>query len=280
MSECSEGADAVSTLTRRQDRWIAPPADRSTFAPGMRLLPADVRSDVQRLYGVLRTLDDLVDGEDPRAAQRVDAVEHWARGREADTPETHTLADLAWKYPLSRSAVRLFCGGMRHDISRGELYTEGDLALYCQQAGGSVGIMLGCLLGSTGAAVESKLAVLGRAVQLTNILRDIDDDGARGRVYIDRETIARYGAPKPGAREALLRHLIAAADRLYAEGVTAIPLLKRGRRAVSLSAAIYQEILRQIEREGFGRQPGRVTVPSWRTLLLGAKHRLPLRNPA
>ena len=140
--------------------------------------------------------------------------------------------------------------------------------------------MLACLLGSTGVDAKGKMAVLGRAVQLTNILRDIDDDHARGRVYIDGQTIARYGVPVPGAREELLRHLIARADALYAEGFAAVPLLNRGRRAVSLSAVLYREILRQIERDGFGRHFGRVALPSWRTRLLSAQHRLLMRHPA
>ncbi len=249
----------------------APAADRSTFAPGMRLLPDEVRTDVYRLYQVLRVLDDLVDEDDPQAAQRVDAVERWARGEDTATPETLTLAELTHRYPLSRAAVLLFCRGMRHDISRCAIVTKEDLSRYCLQAGGSVGIMLACLLGSSEDG-QAKMAVLGRAVQLTNILRDIDDDHSHGRVYIDHQTIAEYGAPEPGAREALLRHLIAQADQLYAEGLDAIPLLERGKRAVSLSAALYQEILREIEREGFGLRAGRVTLPSWRTRLLTAEH--------
>jgi phytoene synthase len=253
-------------------------ADRSTFAPALALLPASLKADVQRLYRVLRTLDDLVDDDDPRAGQRVAAVERWAReeGQELQTPETRALADLAQRYPLPRNALMEFCQGMRHDIARASIDTEADFARYCQQAGGSVGIVLANMLGTTHPDCEHKMATLGRAMQVTNILRDIDEDFAHGRVYIAQSTIERFGHPTPGAREALLRHQIAHADALFDESAGAIPHLRNGRRAMALSATLYREILRQIERDGFGRNPGRSVIPGWRLRLLTARHHLTL----
>jgi phytoene synthase len=111
-------------------------------------------------------------------------------------------------------------------------------------------------------------------MQRTNILRDIDEDLTQGRLYIPASAIERYGFPAPGAREALLKDQIARADKLYEQGIGAIPLLANGRRAMGLSAILYREILRQIEREGFGRKPGRATVPAWRRQLLASKYTL------
>jgi phytoene synthase len=105
-------------------------------------------------------------------------------------------------------------------------------------------------------------------------VRDIDEDHEHGRLYIARTTIERFGPPTPGTREALLRDQIARADALYREGLGAIPLLARGQRGMALSAALYREILRQIERDGYGRRPGRVAVPRWRQRLLVTTHRL------
>ncbi len=251
-------------------------ADRSTFAPALQLLPGNLKADVQRLYRVLRTLDDLVDEDDPRAARRVAAVECWTRGEHArtNTPETRTLAGLAGRYPLPRDALMQFCQGMRHDIARASIDTEEDFARYCQQAGGSVGVVLASMLGTSHPDGARKMAALGRAMQVTNILRDIDEDLAHGRLYIARTTIERFGYPAPGARDALLRDQIAHADALFEEGAGAFPLLRSGRRAMSLAATLYREILRQIERDGFGREPGRSAIPGWRMRLLTAKHRL------
>jgi phytoene synthase len=249
--------------------------DGSTFAPGLALLPEPVRADVKRLYSVLRTLDDLVDEDDPRAAARVGAIEAWARGLAAGSPETRTLDELERSRPFPRERLLEFCAGMRHDIARASVEDERGFARYCQQAGGSVGVVLAHILGTVGDRHETErlMAVLGRAMQVTNILRDIDEDRAHGRVYIPRTAIERHGFPAPGAREALLREWIPRADALYEQGAGAIPLLRDGRAAMALSADLYREILRQLEREGFGARPGRAVVPAWRAQLLIARHR-------
>ncbi len=236
----------------------------SSFNVGVSLLPLRLQSDARRLYYLLRTIDDLVDEGDPRAEERVSAVERWGRGEVAETPETRTLDDLAARYPLSRRALIEFCRGMRHDLSGASIETEADLERYCGQAGGTVGIMLAALLGVKRSDGVEKMATLGSAMQWTNILRDIDEDLERGRVYIAQTTIKRFGLPLPGFREELLRDQIGRADALYAEGQEAISLLRSGRLAMGLSTTLYREILRQIEREGFGRTAGRAKIPAWR----------------
>jgi phytoene synthase len=263
-----------TTRTTEQRRDPASVLASSTLSAGIRLLPRDLQADARKLYYVLRTVDDLVDEHDPRAPERVEAVERWANGQESETPETNTFADLSRRYPLSRQAVLEFCQGMRHDLAQTEIETEEDLERYCHRVGGTVGIMLAGLFGTSHPDCERKMALLGTAMQRTNILRDIDEDHAHGRLYIARTTIERFGFPAPGAREDLLRDQIARADRLYKEGLGAIPLLSRGGQGMALSTALYREILRQIERDGYGHTPGRATVPAWRRRLLIAKHQL------
>jgi len=254
--------------------------DTSTFSAGIRLLPGDLQADARRLYRVLRTIDDLVDDEDPQAESRVQAIEHWANGQQTDTPETHILTDLASRYPLPPEAMIEFCRGMRDDLERKPIDTEADLERYCQYVGGAVGVVLARIFGTSHPEGEHKMAILGRAFQRTNILRDIDEDHAHGRLYIARTTIDQFGLPEPGAREELLRDQIARADRMYEEGLGAIPLLSRGRRGMALAAALYREILRQIERDGYGRNPGRATIPPWRRHILAAKHRVIRHRPS
>jgi phytoene synthase len=109
------------------------------------------------------------------------------------------------------------------------------------------------------------------AMQRTNILRDIDEDGGKGRVYLASETLERFGGSlAPGHRAALLRDQIARADRLYEHGMAGIPTLRTGRRAVAAAAVMYREILRQIEREGYGARAGRVAVTGRRKLAVAA----------
>jgi 15-cis-phytoene synthase len=238
--------------------------DSSTFGEGVRLLPRAVQQDIRSLYYVLRTIDDLVDDGQPDAEPRLAAVERWAHDGTIETEETAILKGLAARHPLDRRALLEFCAGMRHDLTGATIEHETDLERYCQQAGGAVGIMLAGVLGARDSRCISGMATLGRAMQRTNILRDIDEDSASGRTYIAKSTIRRYGSPLPGARERLLRDQIARADALYDQGLPAIDQLTHGREAMSLATALYREILRQIERDGYGRKPGRAEITSHR----------------
>jgi phytoene synthase len=248
-----------------------------TFALAARLLPREVRDDVYRLYLVFRTLDDLVDDGEPDALCRVVAVEEWCRGGAPRTPETRLLAGLDVRHGLPRDALLDFCAGMRHDLDGALVLTEEDLETYCYRVAGTVGITMGALLGTRpGVDARPSAAALGKAMQRTNVLRDIDEDWENGRVYLARETLERFGfldgaPPPPAAREELLREQIARADALYEEGIAGISLLLSGRVAIRAAAAMYREILRQIEREGYGRRAGRIVVPRSRKILVAAR---------
>ncbi len=243
--------------------------------PGIQLLPDDIKADVGQLYRALRTIDDLVDNGRAGAKERVEAMECWARGDDPETPETQTFADLAKRCPFPAKAVLEFCKGMRHDLAHATVDTEADLERYCQQVGGAVGEMLAGIfdINTSYTDGKQKMAILGRATQRVNILRDIDEDYAHGRLYIPRTTIKRFGFPIPGARKHLLRDQIAHAEQLYEEGLDAIPLFPRARQAIDVTVALYREILRQIEREGYGSIPGRVAIPAWRKRMLVYRYR-------
>lgn len=241
-----------------------------TFALACRLLPRSVRRDVYLLYLVFRTLDDLVDTDDPGAPARIAAVEAWCRGGAAASRETQILAEVAGRRPLPREALLEFCQGMRDDLEAAPIDTEADLDAYCYRVAGTVGIVMAAVLGTRGDA-DAAAAALGMAMQRTNILRDVDEDRANGRTYLAAETVVRFGSLAPGRREQLLRDQIARADELYDRGLAGIPRLCRGRRAIAAAAGMYREILRQIEREGYGARAGRAVVPRRRKLLIAAR---------
>ena len=259
--------DPVLLEARSTTRRVA-----RTFALACRLLPRALRDDVYRLYLVFRTLDDLVDEGDSRAAERVAAVEAWCRDGTAGSREARLLAALDARHGLPRDAVLDFCRGMRDDLAGTPVATEAALEVYCYRVAGTVGVVMTSLLGtSDDARALPAAAALGKAMQRTNILRDIDEDLAAGRVYLAAETIERFGSIAPGERAELVRDQIARADALYDEGIAGIRLLLSGRRAIRAAAFMYREILRQIEREGYGERAGRVVVPRSRKLLIAAR---------
>ena len=262
-----ERRDEVLDQARATTRRVA-----RTFAMACRLLPRGVRDDVYRLYLVFRTLDDLVDDRDPAAPGRVTAVEAWARGGPPGSPEARLLATLDARRPLPREALLDFCRGMRDDLAGRPIATEEELDRYCYRVAGTVGVVMAALFGTTRPGAERQAAALGMAMQRTNILRDIDEDLAYGRIYLARETVERFGSLEPGLREQLVRDQIRRAEALYEEGMAGIPALACGRRAIAAAAAMYREILRQIEREGYGRAAGRAVVPRRRKLAVAARH--------
>lgn len=249
-----------------------------TFALAARLLPRDVREDVDLLYLVLRTLDDLVDleadgADDPTVAARLTAVAAWTADRpiQAVTRETRILDDLIRRHPaLPRDALADFVSGMRQDLAGPAIATEADLDVYCYRVAGTVGRLMAAILGARGPIADSAARSLGIAMQRTNIIRDVDEDLARGRCYLPTETLRRHGiadaeALRTAGRAALLRDAIARADVAYDAGLAGIPHLRHGRRSVLAAARLYREILRQVERDGLGaRRPHRAVVPRWR----------------
>jgi len=248
-----------------------------TFSIACRWLPRSVRDDVYLLYLVFRTLDDLVDEQRPEAAARVGALAAWAAGGPGPrTREIEVLEAVDRRTPLPRAPLLAFCAGMRADLAGAGFATEGDVDRYCYQVAGTVGELMAAVLGTRDEArARPAAAALGMAMQRTNILRDIDEDLGGGRVYVARETLRRFGpgSLEAGRREALLRDQIARADALYEEGIAGIPLLCSGRWAVSAAAGMYREILRQIEREGYGERPGRPVVRPARKFLVAARAR-------
>jgi phytoene synthase len=235
----------------------------TTFAFACRLLPAEIRDDVYLLYQVFRTVDDLVDEHAPDARERLRALAAWASGDPgAVSPETEVLDALAARHPLPRDAVTDFCAGMERDLGGARFATERELDRYCYEVAGTVGVVMTAVLGSREPdSARASAAALGMAMQRTNILRDIDEDAAAGRVYISDEARRRHGGSlEPGARSELVREQIARADELYEDGLLGLSTLRQGRAAIAIAARLYREILREIERGGFGRLPGRAVV--------------------
>ena len=256
-----------------------------SFALAARFLPRNVRDDINLLYLALRRLDDLVDLEAPSgSAQRADAQQRLAAIRtwintgaiaDAGGDELAIFVDLQRRTPaLPTDAISAFLDGMESDLAGPVMESDADLDLYCYQVAGTVGRLMAALLGVRGgddAQADHAARALGAAMQRTNILRDIDEDLANGRVYLPATSLRRVGLDpaaasgptslRDGDRRALYMAEIARADAEYEVGVAGIRHLLNGGRSIRVAGHLYREILRQIERDGFGvRRPHRPVV--------------------
>ena len=267
-----------------------------SFALAARFLPREVRDDINLLYLALRRLDDLVDLEAPSgstqradAQQRLAAIRTWLNSGaiEADGGEELAIfVDLQRRTPsLPIDAIGAFLDGMESDLAGPVMESDADLDHYCYQVAGTVGRLMASMLGVVpGHEREADRAAraLGAAMQRTNILRDIDEDLANGRVYLSAASLRAHNIDPAAAsgstslrdadRGELLRDEIARADAEYDEGLNGIRYLTHGGRSIRAAALLYREILRQIERDGYGaRRPHRPVVGRARKATLLAR---------
>jgi 15-cis-phytoene synthase len=250
-----EAQDVIDTVAR-------------SFSAASRLLPRAVRSDVNLLYLAVRTLDDLVDGEDPSAGTRLDEVERWVATGRVTCREAAILDRLAARHPaLPRDAVAEFCEGQRRDLHPRPFRTEQELDEYCYRVAGTVGRMMAAMLGARHTDADAAARALGIAMQRTNILRDVDEDLGSGRVYLPEETLhlAGVGDLSRDDRSLALRVEVAIAEWWYERGLAGIVHLPQGRLAVRTAATMYREILAQVGRDGWGRRR------PWRPVVSGRR---------
>jgi 15-cis-phytoene synthase len=169
------------------------------FAYGIRLLPPAKRRGLAAVYAYARRIDDIGDGTLP-AEEKIAALEDARRAvldlsaAPRDDPVLVALADVGRTFPVPMPAFGELIDGCVADV-RGTTYRAfDDLLYYCRCVAGSIGrLSLGIFGTKQDAAHAAELAdSLGVALQLTNILRDVREDYARGRVYLPSEDLAKF----------------------------------------------------------------------------------------
>jgi phytoene synthase len=179
------------------------------FAYGIRLLPPAKRQALAAVYAFARRIDDIGDGPLP-ASDKLAALGQvraslcaLAAGRpDGSDPVLVALADAAGRFAIPLAAFGELIEGCEADVRGTSYRTFDDLLHYCRCVAGSVGRLSLGVFGTSDPRAAVPLAdSLGVALQLTNILRDIAEDYAHGRVYLPAEDLERFGchlAPPPG----------------------------------------------------------------------------------
>jgi phytoene synthase len=242
----------------------------SSFGLAMRVLPPPRRAAMFSIYAFCRAVDDIADGPAPASVRRA-ALERWRADVDAGydgtwSPRLRPLAPHIAAYDLARADFHAVIDGMLMDAQDRPICAPpaDTLDLYCDRVAAAVGRLSVRVFGLP--ADDGLLLAhhLGRALQLTNILRDIDEDAAIGRAYVPRELllgagvearVCAAGAGEIAAHPALSRacaDLAAQARRHYG---AADFVLRRHRgsagRAPRLMGAVYAALLARLAARGW-----------------------------
>ncbi len=253
-------------------------------------LPSSTRRDAALAYTFCRLVDDTVDEASSvdEARAKLAHLEAMVRGRVKANQLVGAYVSMCERRSIGLEPACDLLRGVRSDLAEVRVTGAEELDEYCYRVAGTVGLMMcGVLLVSSSRAHRHAID-LGKAMQLTNICRDVLEDARRGRVYLPLTDLARRGLTQ-GAVIALaqgqlgddskrvrdgvarvVRGLLERAELLYESGSHGLHFIPgRARLAILVASRVYREIGRRLIRQR-GADPfeGRVVVPMWRKLFL------------
>ena len=262
----------------------AAPVAHSSFYSAMRVLPERQRKAMFALYGFCRAVDDIADERGPATAdQRLALLDQWRAdiaAMVAGKAPSHlaALAEAARSFHLKREDFDAVIDGMAMDAERDLRAPDwATLDLYCDRVASAVGRLSVRIFGLADERGVALAHHLGRALQLTNILRDIDEDAGLGRLYLPREALTAAGVTTD-------EPMAAVADPKLAQACVEVAARARGHfkeaelimvsapraavKAPRLMATAYGSILDRMVKQGFA--PPRRRAKASRLRLLGA----------
>jgi len=258
------------------------------------VLPSEKRRAIVAVWDFCRAVDDAVDEIGERDATAAAAeIARWRRelaacfdGRQPETRQGLALAPLVPRFNLPRQAFESLIEGVEMDLGPRRYETFADLYEYCIRVASAVGLICLDIFGYRESGSRQYAIELGVALQLTNILRDVPGDLARGRVYIPLEDLRRHGCCETDIRremEAAGRGIQSPAVKvlLAAQAARAREYYRRADRtlppgdarrliAAEIMGAIYRGILDRIERRDYDVFTEVVRIPRPRRALIAA----------
>jgi phytoene synthase len=270
-------------LTRREAR---------NFYYGLRLLPLEKRSAMFALYAYMRLVDDIADAEDGRGMpQRLAELEHWRKQTHAAMsghlpaenvhPIWHAFSEMVRRYSIPPLVFDEVIAGQRQDLDLVAFDTFDELRQYCYRVAGVVGLACVHIWGFEGGQSTEAMAIdRGLAFQLTNVLRDLREDAAKGRTYLPKEELDRMhvtdqdllgdGANSGERFRRLMRMQIERAESYYEKSAGLEERISRDSRPTLVAmTAIYRGLLRKVSRRPERVLDGRVSLSVPRKLLIG-----------
>jgi phytoene synthase len=265
----------------------------SSFAAAFWMLPAPQRRALHAVYAFCRLADDVADdpavrGDRQRLLERWRAELAAAYRGDATHPVGIALADAVRRFRLPQDVFADLLRGVESDLRGEPIETWADLERYCYRVASTVGLLLVRILGARNPDSLEYARQMGIAVQLTNVLRDVGEDAAAGRIYLAREDLARLQVRPESLREGKLGEETRLLLALYAERAriryeAAARLLpvedRRALRPAEAMGGIYRALLDELYTQGFPclgpalrlSKPRRLAIAARAWLGLGAR---------
>jgi len=264
-------------------------ASRSSFYWAMRLMPQQRRLAMFAIYAYCRELDDIADGT-MSVADKLAALEGWRQEVVRvwqDAPATGTgraLTLVRRSFPIEREDLVAVIDGVATDAAGPVVRpTQAEFDLYCDRVAGAVGRLSVAVFGAAGREGKALAESLGRALQITNILRDLDEDGAEGRLYVPDEVLMQAGIDgrtpaailadpaMPRACALLALH----AHQQFSLARAALARCDRRRvRPAAVMLVSYSRLLARMERRGWVVRTPRARLSRLEKLSIGLFHGL------
>ena len=277
---------AVESTRFGPEPSAATKASGSSFYSAMRILPRSQREAMFEIYSFCRAVDDIADSDDPRPVRHAQLA-RWRLDIDrmfSDAPPQplQQLAHATRTYELARDDFLAVIDGMEMDVEgdiRAPTFTT--LDLYCDRVASAVGRLSVRVFGMEREPGRKLAHHLGRALQFTNILRDLDEDAAVGRLYLPGEGLRQAGIEEtdpaavlahPGLDEACL-FLAARAQTHFAEADAVMMETRRSIvRAPRIMAEVYRGVLERMAAQGWAAPRKRARIGRLRLLWIVLRH--------
>lgn len=273
----------ASEITRRA---------KSNLAFALRILPKDRQEDMVLFYAFCRIVDDIADEPGVPIVLRSARLQEWEDGIRHGFSDPHGLGNSLLNMAERRGVARMWLleiiEGCRMDLEVRRFGSWEELSAYNWKVAGVVGLISTRIFGCVHASSDEYARVLGDALQLTNILRDVGEDlDNGGRIYLPENDMIRFqyserdlvGRVYDGRFIAMLHYHAERAEHLYLEAEGLIhPMDCRALRPARMMAEIYRALLERMKTDNFRVFDRRYSVPRFKKLLILLKFLIAARR--
>ena len=251
------------------------PTTASNFYLALRLLPKEKRQAMFTFYNFCRAVDDAVDLAKSNGDARSELAQ-WKRKvvlcyeEEATDPMIDPLKNLVQKYQIPREDLEELVAGVEMDLAPRRYESFNQLEQYCYRVASVVGLVSIRVFGCHDPESRQYAIYLGKALQLTNILRDLKQDADQGRIYLPQNELRRFGYSEEDLKRnvyndafvQLMQFQCQRARAFFEQAEVRMPEEERKNLAPArIMGGIYQRILDRIEQRQYDIFSERIAVP-------------------